>query len=248
MVKIVERTFQCFELFAAKQRPLSLSEIARALEIPSSSCYDILQTLERLGYIYELEPRGGYYPTLRLLDIANSIASADPILLRADILLRSMRDTLDESVFLSKVNGLQATYLLVLQSSSLLRTVISPGERLRSLHATSAGKALLAGLDKAALDAYLATADLKPLTPHSVTSPKTLRQHLAEGQVEGVFTNRNESVEGVLSISATFQWNRATYIVSIIGPEIRLDGKLAWAKPMLLDICRRLEMRPAAAV
>jgi DNA-binding IclR family transcriptional regulator len=248
MVKLVERTFQCFELFASEQRPLSLSEIARALGIPSSSCYDILQTLERLGYIYELEPRGGYYPTLRLLDIANSIASADPIRLRAEILLRSMRDTLDESVFLSKVNGLQATYLLGLQSSSLLRTVISPGEKLRSLHATSAGKALLASLDKEALDAYFATADLKPLTPHSVTSKQALRQQLAAGRAHGVFTNRNESVEGVLSISATFQWNRATYIVSIIGPEVRLDGKLDWARPMLLDICRRLEMRSVEAV
>jgi DNA-binding IclR family transcriptional regulator len=244
MVKIVERTFQCFELFASEQRPLSLSEVSRTLEIPSSTCYDILQTLERLGYIYELEPRGGYYPTLRLLDMANSIASADPILLRADMLLRSMRDTLDESVFLSKANGLQATYLLVLQSSSLLRTVISPGEKLRSLHATSAGKALLASLGADALDAYLATADLKPLTPQSVTSKKVLRRQLADGRTQGVFTNRNESVEGVLSISATFQWNRATYIVSIIGPEARLDGKLDWAKPMLLDICRRLEMRP----
>ncbi len=247
MVKIVERTFQCFELFASEQRPLSLSEVSRALGIPSSSCYDILKTLERLGYIYELEPRGGYYPTLRLLDIANSIASADPILLRADIVLRSMRDTLDESVFLSKVNGLQATYLLGLQSSNLLRTVISPGEKLRSLHATSAGKALLASLDKEALDAYFATADLKPLTPYSVTSKAELRQQLAEGRTEGTFTNRNESVEGVLSVSATFQWNHATYIVSIIGPEARLDGKLSWAKPMLFDICRRLEMRPAPA-
>jgi DNA-binding IclR family transcriptional regulator len=247
MVKLVERTFQCFELFASEQRPLSLTEISRALGIPTSSCYDILQTLERLGYVYELEPRGGYYPTLRLLDIANSIASADPILLRADILLRSMRDTLDESVFLSKVNGLQATYLLGLQSSSLLRTVISPGEKLRSLHATSAGKALLASVEKETLDAYFATADLKPLTPHSLTSKKALRQQLAEGRAGGVFTNRNESVEGVLSISATFHWNRATYIVSIIGPEVRLDGKLGWARPLLLDICRRLELRPAPA-
>jgi DNA-binding IclR family transcriptional regulator len=80
-----------------------------------------------------------------------------------------------------------------------------------------------------------------------VTSKKALRQQLAEGRVGGVFTNRNESVEGVVSLSATFQWNRATYIVSIIGPEVRMDGKLDWAKPMLLDICRRLEMRPTAA-
>jgi len=244
LVKIAERTLRCFELFASEQRPLSLSDISRALEIRSSSCYDILQTLEHLGYIYEIEPRGGYYPSLRLLDVASAIASADPMLRRADLVLRALRDTLDESVFLSKVSGMNATYLLALQSSSLLRTAISPGEKIGSLHATSAGKALLAGLDPDALDAYFMSAELTPITPESVTSKMELRQQLEAARPEGIFTSRNESAEGVLSISATFQWSRATYIVSIIGPEARLDKKLDRAKPALLDICRRLEIRP----
>jgi DNA-binding IclR family transcriptional regulator len=246
LVKIAERTLRCFELFAHEQRPLSLSEISRALEIRSSSCYDILQTLEHLGYIYEVEPRGGYYPSLRLLDIATSISSADPLMRRADLALRALRDTLDESVFLSKVDGMEATYLLALQSSSLLRTVISPGEKVGGPHATSAGKALLASLDPQALDAYFVTAELTPFTPYSVTSERDLRQQLESARAEGVFTNRNESEDGVLSISSTFQWSRATYIVSIMGPEARLDKKLAWAKPMLMSICQRLEIRSGA--
>jgi DNA-binding IclR family transcriptional regulator len=204
--------------------------------------------LEQLGYIYEIEPRGGYYPSLRLLDIANSIASADPILRRADLILRSLRDTLDESVFLSKVVGMQATYMLVLQSPSLLRTVISPGEKIGSLHATSAGKALLANLDSDALDAYFESAELKPITPHSVTSKSELRQQLEAARAEGVFISRNESEDGVLSISATFQWSRATYIISVIGPEARLDKKLDWAKPILLNTCKRLEIRSGAPI
>jgi DNA-binding IclR family transcriptional regulator len=234
---------ECFELFASEKRPLSLSEVSRILAIPSSSCHDILRTLEGLGYLYELEPRGGYYPTLRLHDIANVIANADPILLRAGLLLRSMRDTLDESIYLAKVSGLQATYLLGLESSSMLRAVISPGQMLRSLHATSAGKALLASLDREALDRYLADAPLTPLTSFSLTSKKTLRQQLDLGRKSGIFTNRNESVEGVLSISSTFRWNQCLYIVSIAAPEARFDKKLEWAKGMLIDICRRLEMR-----
>jgi DNA-binding IclR family transcriptional regulator len=183
---------------------------------------------------------------LRLLDIASSIASADPILRRADICLRSLRDKLDESVFLSKISGMQATCLIVLQSSSLLRTVMSPGEKIGSLHATSTGKALLASLDPDALDAYFITADLAPITPQSVTSERELREQLEAARPGAVFTNRSESEEGVLAISATFQWSRATYIVSIMGPETRLDKKLEGAKPMLLDLCRRLEIRPGA--
>jgi DNA-binding IclR family transcriptional regulator len=235
---------ECFELFASDQRPLSLSEVSRSLKIPTSSCHDILRTLERMGYLYEIEPRGGYYPTMRLLDMANVIAKADPILLRAELLLRSMRDTLDESVYLAKVSGLQATYLIGLDSSNMLRTVITPGQKLRSLHATSAGKALLASLDRDVLDQFLAEAPLVPLTDKSLTSKKALRQDIETGRKHGVFINRGESVEGVLSISATFGWNRALYIVTIAAPETRFEAKLEWATGMLLDVCRRLEMRP----
>lgn len=247
MVKLVERTMECFELFASEQRPLSLSEVSRRLQIPTSSCHDILHTLERMGYLYEIEPRGGYYPTLRLLDMANVIAKADPILVRAELLLRSMRDTLDESVYLAKVSGLQATYLLGLESSNMLRTVIAPGQKLRSLHATSAGKALLASLDRDALDQFLADAQLVPLTDKSLTSKKALREDLDAGRKSGVFVNRNESVDGVLSISSTFAWNRSLYIVTIAAPEARFNPKLEWAKGVLLDVCRRLEMRPPEA-
>jgi DNA-binding IclR family transcriptional regulator len=181
-----------------------------------------------------------------LLDVASSISSADPVLRRAESVLRSLRDTLDESVFLSKVGKMEATYLLALQSSSLLRTVISPGEKIGSLYATSAGKALLAGLEPSELDAYFTTVDLIPITPQTVTSESELRSQLEVARAEGIFANRNESVDGVLSISATFRWSRATYVVSIMGPEARLDKKLDWAKPLLLDVCKRLEIRPEA--
>ena len=112
MSKIVERTLDCFELFADQQRPLSLSEISKLLGIPPSSCHDVLSALRQRGYLNELTPRGGYYPTLRLHDIAKTIAEHDPVLLRAEVILKSLRDALDESVLLAKANGLQATYLL----------------------------------------------------------------------------------------------------------------------------------------
>src|ERR1039458_7184961 len=111
MSKIVERTLDLLEVFAKVKRPLSLSEIARLLKIPVSSCYDVLRALQSRGYIYELAPRAGYYPTLRLQWLGKEIGDNDPVVTRAEQLLRSLRDTLDESVLLSKVSGLQATYL-----------------------------------------------------------------------------------------------------------------------------------------
>jgi DNA-binding IclR family transcriptional regulator len=243
MSKIVGRTLDFLELFAEQKRPLSLSEIARLLEIPASSCHDVIQALQERGYVYELAPRGGYYPTRRLFDIAHVISDHDPVVLRADSLLRKLRDELDESVLLAKVNGLQATYLLTFEPSHPLRFQVRVGEPVRSLYATSAGRALLGSLDDAALDAALKSLTLRPITPHTITSKTELRKALAEGAAQGWFLNRDESQEGVTTLSARFNWMSAVYIVTIAGPTSRMDRKLDLAAGSLLDTCKRLEMQ-----
>lgn len=243
MSKIVDRTLDFFEAFADQRQPLSLTELARLLSIPASSCRDVLKALERRGYVYELTPRGGYYPTLRMYELGRIAAENDPVLLRAEALLRSLRDMLNESVYLSKVSALEATYLLSFESVEPLRMIIKVGSKIRSLHATSAGKALLASLDDRALDAYLKSAELKPMTAKSITSKKQLRDQIAEGRQRGWFANLEESVEAVTTLSASFRWRESLYIVTVAGPSSRLSAKLEWAAKLLLDVCRRLEMR-----
>jgi DNA-binding IclR family transcriptional regulator len=243
MSKIVDRTLDCFELFADQKQPLSLTDVSRLLGIPPSSCHDVLKALRQRGYIYELAPRGGFYPTLRLLELAKTIADHDPVLLRAELLLKSLRDMLDESVQLAKVSGLQATYLLNLDSSQPLRITVEVGKNLRSVYATSAGKALLASLDDRALAAYLKTAELKSLTPHTVVSKAELRKQLELGRQRGWFHNREESLEGVSTLSAPFRWQDSLYVVTVAGPTARIDPKLTLAAQLLMDVCKRLEMR-----
>jgi DNA-binding IclR family transcriptional regulator len=242
MSKIVGRTLDFLEVFAEQKRPLSLSEIARLLEIPASSCHDVIQALQDRGYVYELAPRGGYYPTRRLFDIARVISDNDPVVLRADGLLRKLRNELDESVLLAKVNGLQATYLLTFEPSHPLRFMVRIGEQVRSLYATSAGRALLGSLDDDALTAALKTLTLRPITPHTITSKAELRRLVAEGDAQGWFLNRDESQEGVTTISARFNWMSAVYIVTIAGPTSRMDRKLDTATASLLMTCKRLQM------
>jgi DNA-binding IclR family transcriptional regulator len=243
MSKIVERTLDCFELFADQHRPLSLSEISRLLGIPPSSCHDVLRALRQRGYLYELTPRGGFYPTLRLHDVAKTIAEHDPVLLRAEVILKSLRDALDESVLLAKVNGLQATYLLSFESSQPLRMSIRVGSNIRSLYATSAGKALLGSLDDRELRAYLKSARLKRSTPFTVASRSALREQLEQGRRLGYYVNRQESIEGVTTLSAPCRWRDSLFLVTVAGPTTRIDPRIAWAAQQVMDACRRLELQ-----
>jgi DNA-binding IclR family transcriptional regulator len=243
MSKIVERTLDFLELFADRKRPLSLSEIARSLNLPISSCHDVLQALEDRGYVYELAPRSGYYPTLRLLDIATTVANHDPVILRADIVLKQLRDAVDESVLLCKTTGRSATYLLSFEPSHSLRFTVKVGEHVRSLHATSAGKVQLASWDAADLDAFLKTAKLNALTPRTITGKAALKAEIEAGRERGWFSNLEESQPGVVTLSAPFSWSGATYIVTIAGPASRLEGRTEWFAGHLLQACETLEMR-----
>jgi DNA-binding IclR family transcriptional regulator len=243
MSKIVERTLDLLELFAQEKRPLSLSDIARLLRIPVSSCHDVLQTMQSRGYLYELAPRAGYYPTQRLLGLSKEIGDNDPILLRAELLLRSLRDSLDETVLLAKVSGLQANYLLVFEPSHPLRFSTKIGEPVRGLFATSGGKALLSTLDPPALDACLKTAKLKAITRHTLLSKQALRNDIELGRERHWFLNHEESQEGVTTLSAPLRWNDTVYIVTIAGPSPRLYPQLERAAELLTNICASLEMR-----
>jgi IclR family acetate operon transcriptional repressor len=246
MSKIVERTLDLLELFAREKRPLTLSDIAHLLKIPLSSCHDVVQAMQARGYIYELAPRAGYYPTSRLHLLGKEIGNNDPVLMRAELLLRSLRDTLDESVLLSKVSGLTATYLLAFEPTHPLRMLVKVGDTIRSLHATSAGKALLSSLDEGTLTAFLKSEKLLPLTKQTITSKTALRKDIDLSKKRRWFLNRGESLNGVTTISATLKWNSSIYIVTVAGPSSRLDQKLQKTVDLLIQTCQHLEMQSGA--
>ncbi|HWK15656.1 MAG TPA: IclR family transcriptional regulator [Rhizobiaceae bacterium] len=241
MSKIVKRTLDFFELFAEHQRPLSLSEISRLLDIPVSSCHDVLQSLQERGYLYELGPRGGYYPTLRLHRLAGRIAENDPVLQRAEIKLRALRDKFDESVSLSRVQGAQATYLLVFEPSHALRFLVHVGEHIRALHSTSAGKAVLGSLTPSEREKTYRELDLAPFTDKTVKTLDALRTEIDASLARGWFANREESVPGATTLSCSFAWNRSIFIVTVAGPTFRMEPKFDEVVAELVATCQALE-------
>jgi DNA-binding IclR family transcriptional regulator len=244
MSKIVDRTLDFIELFAAERRPLSLSDISRLLRIPFSSCHDVLKALQVRGYIYEIGPRAGFYPTVRLLELAKTIAHHDPILLRAEVALRDLRDTIGESVSLAKSGNDTATYLLVLEPDHPLRFLVEAGHAVRSLHATSAGKALLGSLPVEKFEAWLKSAKLAPLTARTIRTKAALRADITASNQRGYFLNREESVDDATTVSARFQWNGAGYIVTIAGPTSRMAPKLDRAVKLVTAVCEQLGASP----
>jgi DNA-binding IclR family transcriptional regulator len=241
MSKIVKRTLDFIEMFAEYGRPLSLSEISKILNIPVSSCYDVLQSLQERGYIYELSPRGGFYPTLKLHELSVRIVANDPVIPRAEMRLRELRDHYDESVLLARVDGEKAVYLLVFEPSYPLRFILRVGDRTRSPYATSVGKALLGSLDERQFKKVIDKLELVPLTDKTIRSKDVLCREIAESRERGWYINREESVPMATTVSSTFKWTNSTFIITIAGPTFRMETKLDEVVSALLATCRELE-------
>lgn len=238
---MVERTLDFLELFAEHRRPLSLSEISKLTSLPMSSCHDVLRSLAQRGYIYEITARAGYYPTFRLNELAKTIADNDPILFRAEMVLRELRDLTDETVLLSKADGKHAIYLLSIEPAHSLRFKVTVGSGVRNLYATSAGKAQLGSWTPADLDAYLETAELKPLTAKTVISKTALKAEIEASRRRGWYSNLEETSDGVVTLSAPFNWNAAIFIVTIAGPASRIEPNLETIAARLLEACAKLQ-------
>ena len=226
MSKIVYRTLDFFEAFASRKVPLSLTELMHILDVPLSSCHDVVRALEERGYLYEVRPRCGYYPTARLFDIAKAIVENDPIGQRAEPVLQAICNEFKVSAWLGKAKALQVTYLVVCSSSDPLRYSVTVGETSRSLYATSSGKALLASLPVEEQKKILAGMTLTSMAPATITSKPELLKNLREGEERGWFINREESVEDALAISTRFEWSGSTYIITVAGSLKRMDRQL----------------------
>ena len=239
-VKTAGRTLDLFEAFARERKPLSLSQLARAIGAPVSSCFGIVRTLEARGYLYEVKARGGFYPTKLLFEHARVIASHDPLAERFVPLLEKLRDQTGETVLMSKRLDRQAVYLEVLDSLHSIRYSPKVGE-LRPLHASASGKALLGSLPTAARNELLTGMKLPRVTSRTITSRAALEADLEQGRKRGWYVTRGETVADLMAVAVPVAVNGEIYSVALAGPMHRMDGALKRHAKLLIELRAALE-------
>src|SRR5690606_18247204 len=224
-VKTATRVLDVFNLFAEVQRPMIYSEIAAHMGIPLSSCHALLKTMVARGYLYELGKKEGYYPTQKLLHVANVICKRDPLVTALEPLLMNLRDQSRETAILAKLAGDAVVYLGVVESNETIRYSHQPGG-FKSLHATSSGKALLAVLEPDERNALLAQyTDWTAFTSNTLHSRKALEADIEAGRQRGWHRSMGENVEDVMSVALGFRVHGQPFAIVLAGPLTRVQRK-----------------------
>lgn len=225
MVRTADRTVDIFEHFARLQKPATVSELARELGLPVSSCFSLVRTLVDRGYLYYLQPRGALYPTRRVSLVADSIASHDPIVQYIRPFLKALRDKAGETVIFGKLQGVGVVYLELIESLHPVRYSMNVGS-IRELHASSIGKAILAALADEPRRRLMAKIKYARLTDRTLRTQAQLVRSVEDGRRRGYWTNDGESAPDVMGIARSMHVLGDFYGVALVGPRFRFAKNL----------------------
>jgi IclR family transcriptional regulator, acetate operon repressor len=220
-VKGAMRTLDLFETFGREGRALTLSELAKLLDMPVSSCHQLVGTLEARGYLYTVGRRKEIYPSDKLLGVARALVSHDTWLRAASFHLQRLRDETRETVILGKRQGHRVIYLAIEEGTEPVRFTAQVGDR-KPLHFSAIGRALLAAFDDLALREMLRVlADRYPTTLPNAEQDQ-FRAELMRSRKRGWYTQRGGSEVDVMAISTGFTVADDPFAISVAGPRLRI--------------------------
>ncbi|MBK4216992.1 helix-turn-helix domain-containing protein [Paracoccus caeni] len=177
-VQALGRAMRVMEAFQKAERPLSLAEIAAATGITRSAAQRIVHTLRKLGYLRMAPDGRGFLPDLAVLNLTYDYLRLNPLIRRASAPLLELRRTVRERVDLSLFDGQRMVYASRLQSKREMFFATLVGHSVPT-YCTSGGWAVMAMLPDDEVDQLLAAADMRALTPRTLTDPDAIRAQIA---------------------------------------------------------------------
>lgn len=244
-VQSVERAMEIVET-AMEMEGAGVSELAAELDIAKSTIHGYLATLHHLGYLVKEEE--GYQIGTRFLRFGEYSRTREPeYRMAAKKVTELAEETEERSQFVIEELG-RGVFLYRESGAHAVETGSGTGKRMY-LHATSAGKAILAHLPDETIDQILDRWGLPAVTPATITDEGTLRDELAEIRERGFALNREENIEGLHAVGVPVQRQDGTVIgaLSISSPTHRLKGKylLNDLSDLLLGTANELELNIA---
>ncbi|HEX4597238.1 MAG TPA: IclR family transcriptional regulator C-terminal domain-containing protein [Burkholderiaceae bacterium] len=183
--------------FSREQTALTLSDIARFVEMPPATARRCLLTLEELGYV--MRSGRSYLLRPKVLELGAAYLESMNIDRLTKTHLERLAQETGDSAALCVLDGADIVYVARASVRTLIRLEAHVGSRFPA-HPTSTGRVLLSGLSASRLDAYFKTAKLTALTDRTVTDPARLRQLIDECRRVGYSAVEDELAYGVVAL------------------------------------------------
>ena len=197
-VESLDRGLRLLHAFGQSTAPMSLSEIARAADLPRATARRILFTLQHGGYV---SSDGKLFAlTARVLTLAGSYLRSNQIVAVLQPVLDQVATATQEISSLAVLDGDDVVFIARGSPTRIFSGGLEIGYRLPSF-CTSVGRAMLGRLGDAELKQRLAAMRREALTPQTVTDPKRLFASIVADRERGYSLVDREAEPHFRSIS-----------------------------------------------
>lgn len=271
---MVERAFRLLEVLSSSEEGLTLSELARVLDMSKGSIHGLLKTLESNQVIEQVEERL-YVLGPRLYDLAQNYVQRAGLRRFALPAMHRLTACIGETLFLGRVEPEGVRVIECIEpkvetnvgtrfSASNTTTDFIPAQP--SLHisaprgtrvhllAGATGRVILANWPREQCEHYLQTTPLPRFTEHSIVDPDQFLTAVEETRCTGIGEDYEEYLTGVNAIAAPIKGpaDSLVALLWIVGFSSRFDEKtIRNAKQQLLmeatTISRSLGAREASS-
>jgi DNA-binding IclR family transcriptional regulator len=213
-------------LFGGAHRSFTAPEIAKALSLPRTKVFRLLQTLQSMDYVrcgedkrhFTLGPallRGGfeYLASLDMVEVAQPI-------------LQRLRDETGLSSHMAIRDGCEIVYVARFPARSTIASSVNIGTRF-PVHATIMGRMTVFEMDDKELGALFRGYAFESFTPQTPTTLKALKALLAEDRTRGYAVSQAFFETGVSSIAAPVRdgAGRIVAAINVTAVNAHIDDK-----------------------
>lgn len=207
------------------QKGVGITKLSEELELAESTVHGYVKTLESWGYLTYEENK--YHIGLEFLNKGGHARTRKP---EYDFIIDKLDDlagqTGERVQFIVEENG-RGYYIHTSIGENAVQVDAHIGKKIH-LHASSAGKAILAYLPEERFEEVLTEWGTPMYTEQTITDEAALLDELEEIRERGYSVSDQESIEGLRAIGVPIQYQDSDQplgAISLSGPAHRLQGE-----------------------
>jgi IclR family transcriptional regulator, acetate operon repressor len=222
-VQSLRRALSILKVIAAAGDGVTLTEIARATDLASSTVHRLLTTLQQDRFIQFKSAGARWLIGVDAFTVGSAFLGVRDIARGARPLLRRLMEQSGETANLAILSDDMAVYMDQVESQQTVRAICKPGGRV-VLHSTSLGKSMLAAMRPEEVNRILTTNAMARFTRRTIDTPEAMAVALNEVRAAGYAVDDEEYSTGLRCVAAAVlnEYGEPIGAVSVSGPAIRV--------------------------
>jgi DNA-binding IclR family transcriptional regulator len=210
-------------MLSAQGPDLGLGELSQKLQLHKSTVHRLVMVLERHKLIERNAANGHYRLGLKLFELGTKAVSQLDLRDRSRPFLERLVLETSETVHLCLLDDSEVVYLDKVEPQRSVRMATSIGRR-NPAHCTAVGKAIMAYLPPAQVEAIVRKQGMRAMTSNTITSLFELKKELFAIAERGYSVDNEEIEEGVRCVGCVVRnfSGEPVAAISISGPAFRV--------------------------